>query len=382
MKKALVIGGSNGIGLALTLELQKKGCQVHVVDKEPHDSFKESTNIHYHQVNLIVTDFSFLKTCHDVDTLIITAGFGRICGFEDISEAEIQNCFQVNSIATIKILHYFFHKMKQQEVFHCAVMGSIAGMVCSPLLSLYGATKAALSNVIESLNIELEMSGTENRILLVSPGFIKGTRFYGGKNKLDELMPLVHKILNEMQSRQTLLIPQYEEIYRDVLERYHHDPHRFGLESYQYKINSDRIRKKPQLKTGYLSGTFDLFHIGHLNLLRRAKQYCDYLVVGVHKDASHKGKKTFIPYEERIDIVKSVKYVDMVIPAEKEDSDVYIKGIVRYDYLFVGSDYKGSERFNRYEAYFADKDVKIVYFPYTTETSSTQLRNALSVIEK
>lgn len=133
----------------------------------------------------------------------------------------------------------------------------------------------------------------------------------------------------------------------------------------------------PQLTIGYLSGTFDLFHIGHLNLLKRARKHCNYLVVGVHKDASHKGKETFIPFEERMEILRSIKYVDKVIESEKEDSDVYTKGIVKYDKLFVGSDYKGTERFNRYEAYFADKGVEIIYFPYTKGTSSTQLRDAI-----
>ena len=141
-----------------------------------------------------------------------------------------------------------------------------------------------------------------------------------------------------------------------------------------------RFNDKPQIVVGYLSGTFDLFHIGHLNLLKRAKQHCDFLVVGIHKDASHKGKSTFIPYEERVEIIRSIKYVDRVIPSEPEDSDIYIKNIVKYDRLFVGSDYKGTERFNRYEAFFADKGVEIIYFPYTQGTSSTQLRDALAVI--
>ena len=141
-----------------------------------------------------------------------------------------------------------------------------------------------------------------------------------------------------------------------------------------------RFNDKPQIVVGYLSGTFDLFHIGHLNLLKRAKQHCDFLVVGIHKDASHKGKSTFIPYEERVEIIRSIKYVDRVIPSEPEDSDIYVKNIVKYDRLFVGSDYKGTERFNRYEAFFADKGVEIIYFPYTQGTSSTQLRDALAVI--
>ena len=224
------------------------------------------------------------------------------------------------------------------------------------------------------------MAGTENRILNVSPGSIKGTKFNGGDNDLNKTEALAQAILGKMEERQTLFIPEYEEVFRGVIERYRQDPRQFGLQSYQYKMESGRVSSMPQLKIGYLSGTFDLFHIGHLNLLRRAKQHCDYLVVGVHKDASHKGKSTFISFEERCEIVRSIKYVDQVIPSEREDCDVYLKGIVKYDYLFVGSDYKGTERFNRYEQIFADKGVKIIYFPYTQGTSSSQLREALSAI--
>ena len=130
------------------------------------------------------------------------------------------------------------------------------------------------------------------------------------------------------------------------------------------------------IKVGYLSGTFDLFHIGHLNLLERAKQHCDYLVVGINKDASHKGKTTFIPLEERKRIVGALKIVDKVIESFPEDSTAW--EFIRYDYLFVGSDYKGSERFNKYEEFFKDKGVEIIYFPYTQGTSSTELRDALA----
>lgn len=129
------------------------------------------------------------------------------------------------------------------------------------------------------------------------------------------------------------------------------------------------------IKIGYLSGTFDLFHIGHLNLLERAKEYCDYLIVGVNKDASHKGKVTFIPLEERMRIVGAIGVVDKVIEAPSQDDDAWNE--IKYDYLFVGSDYKGSVRFNRYEEFFKNKDVKIVYFPYTQGTSSTKLRMVL-----
>lgn len=256
-------------------------------------------------------------------------------------------------------------------------MGSIAGWVSSPLFALYSATKAALCKAIEALNVELEMCGTPNRILNVSPGSIKGTRFNGGDNDLSLTSALAAEIVERMLAGETLFIPDYEEVYKGVIDRYRADAHQFGVDSYRYKMKSGRFNMSPQVKIGYMSGTWDLFHIGHLNMMKRAKQYCDFLVVGVHKDASHKGKDTFIPFEERMEIVRNVKWVDQVIPSLPEDSDVYKTGLVKYDMLFVGSDYKGTERFNRYEEYFADKGVKIIYFPYTRSTSSTQIRNLI-----
>ena len=123
---------------------------------------------------------------------------------------------------------------------------------------------------------------------------------------------------------------------------------------------------------GYLSGTFDLFHIGHLNLIRRAKEQCDFLIVAVHDSGKWKGKETFIPFEERKEIVGACRYVDQVVDSPVEDSDAW--ELYHFDKLFVGSDYKGTERFNRYEEFFKDKGVEIVYFPYTQSTSSTQIR--------
>ena len=380
MKQCLVIGGSNGIGLAISLQLARDAAKVTIVDRvEPDGQLPE--NVFYRCVNLLNTDYSFLNEYNDIDTLIITAGFGRVTTYDQILPKEIDNSFLVNAVSVMQVLHYFYPRMCKQEPFYSAVMGSIAGLVVSPLFALYGATKAAICNGIESINIELEMAGSSNRILNISPGSIKGTRFNGGQNDLSQTESLVKEILARMHARETLFIPQYEEIFQNVLERYHMNPHQYGIDSYHYKKQNGRISAHPQVKIGYLSGTFDLFHIGHLNMLRRAKQYCDYLVVGVHKDASHKGKTAFIPFEERVDIVRNIKYVDQVIESEPEDSDVWTKGIVKYDYLFVGSDYKGSERFNRYEEYFKDKGVQIIYFPYTKGTSSTQLRKALDKIQ-
>lgn len=378
--KALVIGGSSGIGLAISLNLASSCRSVLIVDKSVPDA-PLPDNVSFAKCNLLYESPFGIQGFDDINILVITAGFGRIAPFETFEQKEIENVFKVNTIALTGIIRHFYPKMLSTSDFRCAVMGSIAGLISSPLISLYSASKSAVCRLTESLNIELEASGSPCRILTVAPGSIKGTRFTGAPHTdLSQTRDLASEIIRRMDAGETLYIPDYEKTFRGVISRYHDNPHDFGLNSYRYKLETGRMNTTPQLKTGYLSGTFDLFHIGHLNLLRNARRYCDCLVVGVHKDASHKGKHTFVPFEERCEIVRSIKYVDKVILSEPEDDDIYKKGILKYDYLFVGSDYKGSERFNRYESYFADKDVKIIYFPYTQGTSSTQLREALDNI--
>lgn len=376
MNIALIIGGANGIGLAVAIQLAQQCKKVIIIDRaEPNVPIPQ--NVLFKKENLLLTDYKWLNEYQNVDTLFYSAGFGRVTPFETIEDKEIDNSFIVNTIAPFKIIKYFMPMIKSDKDFFCGVMVSIAGRIASPLFSIYSSTKAALFRGIEAINTELEMSGIDNRILEISPGSIKGTSFNGQPSDLSKMHLLSEKIISAMQRKDTILIPEYDEIFKNVIARYSSDPHKFAVESYKYKKNSNRLQNKPQLTIGYLSGTFDLFHIGHLNLLKRARQYCDYLVVGVHKDASHKGKNTFIPFEERVAILESIKYVDKVIESEKEDSDVYSKEIVKYNKLFVGSDYKGTPRFKRYEEFFSDKGVEIIYFPYTQGTSSTQLRAAL-----
>ena len=129
---------------------------------------------------------------------------------------------------------------------------------------------------------------------------------------------------------------------------------------------------------GYTAGVFDLFHIGHLNLLRNAKALCDKLIVGVTTDdlVLYKGKRSFIPFEDRIEIVRNIKFVDVAIPQYDMDKLTVCKKLGA-SILFVGDDWFGSKKWDNYEKEFQDEGIKIIYFPYTKGISSTKINNAL-----
>lgn len=131
---------------------------------------------------------------------------------------------------------------------------------------------------------------------------------------------------------------------------------------------------------GYTTGVFDMFHIGHLNILQRAKARCDYLIVGVSTDelVQHdKNKTPIIPFADRCAIVEAIKYVDKVVP--QPDKNKYAAW-ERYHFnkMFVGSDWKGTEAWNRFEKQFAPIGVEIVYLDHTDGISSTILRDKLN----
>jgi len=130
---------------------------------------------------------------------------------------------------------------------------------------------------------------------------------------------------------------------------------------------------------GYTTGVFDLFHIGHLNILKRAKGMCDELIVGVTTDElaeNRKGRKPIIPFEERVEILESIGYVDLVVP-QKTMKKLDALDDYKFNIVFVGDDWKGTDEWKQLEKEFEKRGVKVIYFQYTKTTSSTVIREVL-----
>ena len=134
---------------------------------------------------------------------------------------------------------------------------------------------------------------------------------------------------------------------------------------------------------GYCPGVYDMFHVGHLNILRRAKLDCDYLIAGVVTDevvAQIKGQTPVVPLSERMEIVQNIKYVDQAVPDwSVEKIDIWRE--IQFDVIFKGDDWRGTPKGDRLEASLAEVGVRVVYFPYTPNTSSTLLRGLLTAAE-
>lgn len=241
--KALVVGGSSGIGLSMVLNLVRRTdveC-VYVVDKAEYPCDYTNEKVVFSQCDLSILDYSVFEGIKEIDALFITAGFGQLKFFQDLSNSYIFDSFAVNALAPIQIIRCFYDQLLSKENFYCAVMVSIAARLSSPLFSVYSATKAALSKFIEAVNVELDVQGSSNRILEVSPGSMKGTSFMGGLSQPEQTMDLAVEILDRSKRHEELFIPQYEETFKNVIARYESDAHQFGVDSYWYKRNQGRF---------------------------------------------------------------------------------------------------------------------------------------------
>lgn len=137
-------------------------------------------------------------------------------------------------------------------------------------------------------------------------------------------------------------------------------------------------------RVGYAAGVYDLFHVGHLNILRRSRGLCDSLIAGVTTDAAvleTKGSPPVVPYVERVEIVKAIRYVDAVIPDGSVDKR-YAYETMPFDIIFKGDDWKGTEKGDQLEKHMAVLGVEVVFLPYTEHTSSTMLRDVLTRLAK
>lgn len=138
-------------------------------------------------------------------------------------------------------------------------------------------------------------------------------------------------------------------------------------------------KKYKKYKIGYTTGVFDLFHVGHLNILKKAKEQCEYLIVGVSTDElvqEYKNKTPIIPFEERKKIIESIRYVDKVVPQTSMDKFKAWEN-ERFDVIFHGDDWKNSELYKENERKLSEVGVEFVYFEYTKGTSSTMLTKVL-----
>tara|TARA_B100001758_G_C18406518_1_gene612475 strand:+ start:276 stop:719 length:444 start_codon:yes stop_codon:yes gene_type:complete len=136
---------------------------------------------------------------------------------------------------------------------------------------------------------------------------------------------------------------------------------------------------KKRNKIGYTTGVFDMFHIGHLNILKKAKEQCDYLIVGVSTDElveEYKGKRPIISFDQRQKIVEAIKYVDQVVVQDSRDKlKAYNK--LHFDIMFVGDDWKGSKLFKEIEIELRKNGAEVYYFKYTKDISSSSIRDML-----
>lgn len=244
IKKILVVGGANGIGLSIATELAKRAEveKVYIVDKASLSREYSNPKFDSFQFDLTNEDYSFFDRFTDINALMITAGFGQLALFKDVPESYIMNSFNVNTIPVLRLVHKFYGKLEEKEDFYCGVMVSIAGFMSSPFFAVYGATKAALKIFIESVNVEMKKGKSPNCILNVSPGSLKGTSFTAGKTDLSVTAPMANAIIEHLEAKDDLFIPQYDEVFRNVLERYHADFRAEGEHSYDYKLNSGRIK--------------------------------------------------------------------------------------------------------------------------------------------
>ncbi|AWB50566.1 hypothetical protein HYN69_18345 (plasmid) [Gemmobacter aquarius] len=241
-RNAIVIGGTKGLGLAIAEKLAVDGNYKRVVAcgrSKIDPSFSKRASLH--EVELRHVDVTDRTWIHDFDvsgfdTVIYCAGFGKLKPFSEVPEDELYNLAQVNALSLTQLIRKCSLHLAGPNDFKFVAITSISSLVVSPLFAAYAAAKAFAHSYIESVNVELEMSGSKNLILEVIPGYIEATSFYGGPTKIEALGDYAIQIISAMKRGDRRIILDYEKTYRGVLDRYAKDPKSFGQESYNYKM--------------------------------------------------------------------------------------------------------------------------------------------------
>ncbi len=237
MKKIVIIGGTSGLGLSFAIELRNRfsKASILVVGQTKPNDLCAKFSLDFLQIDLSTPhhDWNF---CSDSNFIVYAAGVGRITPFDEIEEKDINKTISVNATNVIHLLNSKKKELISVNSCQISIITSIAGKIPSPLFALYAASKALVSSYISSVNIELAKKETKNRIIEIAPGHIDGTALYGKKTNLDKLTNVSKTILNQIENKKYLIIPQDEKMYLEILERAHKNPLEFGNQSYDYKL--------------------------------------------------------------------------------------------------------------------------------------------------
>ena len=243
-KNIAIIGGTSGLGLALAnnLLVNYNCAKILVTGRHKPRIGIEDPRFEYKQSDLTSEqDWRFL---YSFDVVIYCAGLGRVDHFDEFSTNEIMSNVYVNAVSPLLLLNSLSQKLKSDQEFRIGVVTSIASQLVSPLFSVYSATKSCISRYIQSVNIELEKSGSYNIITEIAPGYISGTGFYEKETSLELLEEISTIILASIAKRENFTIPEKSEFYSGVIKEYQTDPVNFGKLSYDYKLKTIKGRTK------------------------------------------------------------------------------------------------------------------------------------------
>lgn len=239
-----IYGASHGLGLATAKHLANEGFTVELVGREfalAEETFAKELiadgQVKFIRHDLLRDDLSdlFARVAGKPRAVFYTAGIGRLEPFSDTESSYIRACYAINAEIPTMLIKKYYTDLCGEDSFHFGCVTSIAGQIVSPLFSVYAASKAAASRLIESVNIELKASGSGNRITDFCPGNFGGSSFSGGDTDISKLAVLSSQLIEATFSNKVLFIPSYEEVYKSVIERYRDDSETFGLSSYEYK---------------------------------------------------------------------------------------------------------------------------------------------------